>query len=63
MIKVGIQGIEGSFSEQAAKSYCKKFGINDFELAYLVGSMNVLNSLTDGSIDTGILQWKMHRAG
>ena len=54
MIKVGIQGIEGSFSEQAAKSYCKKFGINDYELAYLVGSMNVLNSLTDGSIDTGI---------
>ena len=24
-MKLGIQGIEGSFSEQAAKSYCKKF--------------------------------------
>ena len=31
-MKVGIQGIEGSFSEQAAKSYCKKFGIEDFEI-------------------------------
>ena len=28
-MKLGIQGIEGSFSEQAAKSYCKKFGIED----------------------------------
>ena len=26
-MRVGIQGIEGSFSEEAAKSYCKKFGI------------------------------------
>ncbi len=28
-MKVGIQGIEGSFSEEAAKSYCKKFGIEE----------------------------------
>ena len=53
-MKVGIQGIEGSFSEEAAKSYCEKFGIKDFELKYLVSSMNVLNSLSDKSIDTGI---------
>ena len=51
---VGIQGIQGSFSEEAAKSYCKKFGIKDFEFKYLVSSMNVLNSLTDKTIDTGI---------
>ena len=46
-MKVGIQGIEGSFSEEAAKSYCKKFGIEDFELKYLVSSMNVLDSLSN----------------
>lgn len=63
MIKVGIQGIEGSFSEQAAKSYCEKFGINDYELAYLVGSMNVLNSLTEGSIDTGIFAMENAQGG
>ena len=63
MIKVGIQGIEGSFSEQAAKSYCEKFGISDYELAYLVGSMNVLNSLTDGSIDTGIFAMENAQGG
>ena len=50
-MKVGIQGIEGSFSEQAAKSFCKKFGIKNFELKYLVSSMNVLDSLSNNSID------------
>ena len=45
-MRVGIQGIEGSFSEEAAKSYCKKFGIKNFELKYLVSSMNVLDNLS-----------------
>ena len=45
-MRVGIQGIEGSFSEEAAKSYCKKFGIENFELKYLVSSMNVLDNLS-----------------
>ena len=31
-MRVGIEGIEGSFSEEAAKSYCNKFGIENFEL-------------------------------
>jgi len=59
MNKIGIQGIEGSFSEQAAKSYCQKFGINEYELAYLVGSMNVLNSLSMEALILESLQWKM----
>ena len=54
MKKVGVQGLEGSFSEQAAKFYCDKFNINDFELDYLVSSMNVLNNLSDKKIDVGI---------
>ena len=33
-MRVGIQGIEGSFSEEAAKSYCKKFGIENFEFEF-----------------------------
>ena len=40
---IGIQGIEGSFSEEAAKSYCKKFNIENFSIEYLVSSMNVLD--------------------
>ena len=62
-MKLGIQGIEGSFSEQAAKSHCKKFGIEDFELKYLISSMNVLNSLSDKSIDTGIFAMENAHGG
>jgi len=63
MKKIGIQGIEGSFSEEAAKSYCQKFGITDFELAYLVSSMNVLDGLTEKTIDTGIFAMENAQGG
>ena len=63
MKKIGIQGIEGSFSEEAAKSYCQKFGIADFELVYLVSSMNVLDGLTEKTIDTGIFAMENAQGG
>ena len=63
MKKVGIQGLEGSFSEQAAKFYCNKFDIQDFELAYLVSSMNVLNGLTSNEIDVGIFAMENAQGG
>ena len=63
MKKVGIQGLEGSFSEQAAKFYCDKFDINDFELAYLVSSMNVLNGISENTIDVGIFAMENAQGG
>ena len=54
MKKIGIQGIEGSFSEEAAKSYCNKSDITEFELDYLISSMHVLDGLTSEAIDIGI---------
>ena len=63
MKKIGIQGLEGSFSEQAAKFYCDKFDINDFELAYLVSSMNVLNGISDNTIDVGIFAMENAQGG
>ena len=63
MTTIGIQGIEGSFSEEAAKSYCQKFGITDFELEYLVSSMNVLDGLTEKTIDTGIFAMENAQGG
>ena len=62
-MRVGIQGIEGSFSEEAAKSYCKKFGIEHFELKYLVSSMNVLDNLSNNLIDTGIFAMENAQGG
>lgn len=63
MKKVGIQGLEGSFSEQAAKFYCNKFDIQDFELAYLVSSMNVLDGLNSNEIDVGIFAMENAQGG
>ena len=63
MKTIGIQGIEGSFSEEAAKSYCQKFGITDFKLEYLVSSMNVLDSLTKKTIDIGIFAMENAQGG
>lgn len=63
MKTIGIQGIEGSFSEEAAKSYCQKFGIKDFELEYLISSMNVLDGLTKKTIDTGIFAMENAQGG
>ena len=63
MKTIGIQGIQGSFSEEAAKSYCQKFGITDFELEYLVSSMNVLDGLTKKTIDTGIFAMENAQGG
>ena len=62
-MRLGIQGIEGSFSEEAAKSYCKKFGIENFELKYLVSSMNVLDNLSNNLIDTGIVAMENAQGG
>ena len=63
MKTIGIQGIEGSYSEEAAKSYCQKFGITDFELEYLISSMNVLDGLTKKTIDTGIFAMENAQGG
>ena len=63
MKKVGIQGLEGSFSEQAAKFYCNKFDIQDFELAYLISSMNVLNGLNNYEVDVGIFAMENAQGG
>jgi prephenate dehydratase len=63
MKKIGIQGIEGSFSEEAAKSYCSKFDIKEFELDYLISSMNVLDGLTSEAIDIGIFAMENAQGG
>ena len=60
---IGIQGIEGSFSEEAAKSYCKKFNIENFSIEYLVSSMNVLEHLSKKSIDTGVFAMENAQGG
>lgn len=54
LMKIGISGAKGSFSEEAAENYVRKNNITDYSLEYLVSVDNVLHKLTDGEIDLGI---------
>ncbi len=53
-MKIGISGAKGSFSEEAARTYAKNAGIEDFSLDYLINVENVLSALDKGSIGLGI---------
>lgn len=50
----GVSGAVGSFSEAAAKEYCREQDIKDYKIEYLVSVENVLNALENGQINLGI---------
>jgi len=52
--KIGISGNQGSFSEEAARHYCQKQGIADYEPVYLLNVHNVLDKLSRGEVDKGV---------
>lgn len=54
MLKIGISGNRGSFSEEAANYYCHKNKITDYQLSYLISVEKVLQALDDKEIDQGI---------
>lgn len=51
---IGVSGAVGSFSEAAAKEYCRKQDVKDCKIEYLVSVENVLNALENGKINLGI---------
>lgn len=53
-IIIGVSGARGSFSEAAAKEYCRKNTIENYELEYLISVENVLSALDESKIDMGI---------
>lgn len=53
-MKIGISGVRGSFSEEAARTYTRKEGIEQFDIEYLISVENVLAALEEGKIDLGI---------
>ena len=59
MIKIGLQGAKGSFSEEAAEIFVKNHGIEDYEFKYLISSKNVLKSLENNEINLVLSLWKM----
>jgi len=63
MIKIGIQGVKGSFSEEAAESFAHNHGLEHFELIPLVSSAAVMKSLGDESVDYGIIAMENAQGG
>ena len=51
---IGVSGVRGSFSEEAARSYAGKTGLKSFRVLYLVSVENVLKNLEEGAITLGI---------
>jgi len=51
---IGVSGAIGSFSEQAAREYCRNKNIENYKLEYLISVENVLNALASEKIDMGI---------
>ncbi len=61
--RVGIQGAQGSFSEEAALAFCDRHGIDDYELVYLITSARVLQAIDDGDVDYGIMAMENAQGG
>ncbi len=55
VLTVGIQGDEGSFSEQACKELMKKHKVKKFEIKYLITADKVATALAYGDIDRGVM--------
>lgn len=53
MLKIGVSGNRGSFSEEAANYYCHKHGIKDYEIVYLISVERVLQAYDDSVINKG----------
>jgi len=62
-MKIGIQGVAGSFNEAAAKAFIAKHHIANAEISYLVSSEPVLAGLDKGSIDYGVIGIFNNRGG
>ena len=52
---LGIQGGQGSFNEEVARTYTKEFGIGEYKIKYLHNSDRVIRQLKSGKIDYGLM--------
>ncbi|NQV37262.1 MAG: prephenate dehydratase [Candidatus Marinimicrobia bacterium] len=63
MIKIGIQGGKGSFSEQAADSFINNHGLNGTSIEYLITSNAVLAAVENESVAYGIFAMENAQGG
>ena len=63
MKSIGIQGGEGSFSEEAANQFVSNHGIDDYKIVYQISSQSVLDGLDTGKTDYGIIAMENAQGG
>ena len=54
LMKIGVMGAKGSFSEEAGRTYARKNNIKKFDVDFLITAERVLSCLEDGTIDVGV---------
>lgn len=63
MIRIGIQGNKGSFSEAAALEFVQRKQITEYEIAYLISSEPVLQAVETEEVDYGIIAIENKQGG
>ena len=61
--RIGVMGIRGSFSEEAALEYAGDNGLGDVELVELVSTERVLAAVERGEVDLGIFALENSNGG
>lgn len=51
---IGVSGVQGSFSEEAARTYAQRAGLKTYKISYLTSVEKVLAALEAGEITLGI---------
>ena len=63
MLKIGIQGGHGSFSEEAAKVFIVNHGLEPTTMEYLITSEKVIGAVESGQVDFGIFAMENAQGG
>ena len=62
-LRVGVMGIRGSFSEEAALEYARDNHLGEIDVAELVTTERVLGALEAGEIDLGVFALENSHGG
>lgn len=55
IVRLSIQGIPGSFSEQVAKEYCEQHAMSNIELIYAMASSSVVEHVLQDQAELGVV--------
>ena len=61
--RIGIQGAEGSFSEEAAQEFARRHAIEDPELVFLITSERLLEAIDALDVDMGVMAMENAQGG